>query len=141
MNGVNRRNGVAASYALLLMLLLLGLSGCGGGTTTTSPNSDPTLTSIAVTPTDALIVVGDTQQFTAIGTYSNASTKDITKSINWTSSDATKATIQSSGLANGIAVGSVTITGGLGGKRGVATLAISSPPTSVSISPLDPTIA
>jgi len=79
MNGVNRRNGVAASYALLLMLLLLGLSGCGGGTTTTSRNSDPTLTSIAVTPTDALIVVGDTQQFTAIGTYSDASTKDITK--------------------------------------------------------------
>jgi len=95
-----------------------------------------------VTPANASVQEPATQQFTAAGTFSDASTQDITKSVSWTSSDTSKATIQNSGLATVVAVGSVTITAASGGKTGTATLAISAATlTSVDISPLNPTIA
>ena len=41
--------------------------------------SRASLVSIAVTPADAKVVKGSTQQFTAMGTFSDATTQDITK--------------------------------------------------------------
>jgi hypothetical protein len=101
------------------------------------------MVSITVTPANASIQTPATQQFTATGTFSDSSTEDITKSVSWTSSDASKATIQNSGLATGVAAGSATITAASAGKTGTATLTISAPPSlsSVDISPLNPTIA
>src|SRR5882762_6598484 len=97
------------------------LPGCGGGHA-----AEPvTLVSVTVTPANASVQEPATQQFTAAGTFSDASTQDITKSVSWTSSDTSKATIQNSGLATVVAVGSVTITAASGGKTGTATLAIS----------------
>lgn len=114
-------------------------SGCGGS----SASVPATLVSITVTPADASIQAQATQQFTATGAFSDASSEDITKSVSWTSSDTNKATIQNSGLATGVAGGSVTITAMSASKTATATLTISPPPTltSVDISPLNPTIA
>ena len=47
-----------------------------------------TLKSIAVTPASPSIAAGNTQQFTATGTYSDNSTKNITTSVTWKSSNA-----------------------------------------------------
>ena len=126
---------------VLILGAVLGLTGCGGGAPTPTPPS-PTLTSIAVGPASPSIAVGASQQFTATGTYSDASTSKITTSVTWTSSDTTKVTIQPwSGLASGVAAGSVTITAALSGKSATATLTISAPTvTSVSVSPLNPTV-
>jgi hypothetical protein len=101
------------------------------------------MVSISVTPANTSIKASATQQFTATGAFSDSSTEDMTKSVSWTSSDTSKATIQNSGLATGVAGGSVTITAVSAGKTGTATLTISAPPTltSVDISPLNPTIA
>ncbi len=128
------------AFALILGAVL-GLTGCGGGGPTPTPPS-PTLTSIAVTPASLSIGMGASQQFTATGTYSDASTSKITTSVTWTSSDTTKVTIQpSSGLASGVAAGSVIITAALSGKSATATLTINSPTvTSISVSPLNPTV-
>ena len=52
-----------------------------------------TLQSIAVTPASPSILVGNTQQFTATGSYSDNSTKNITTSVTWKSSNAVFATI------------------------------------------------
>src|SRR5262249_38519621 len=45
------------------------------------------LNSIPVTPTPASVPRGLTQQFTATGSYSDGSTKDLTGSVTWTSSN------------------------------------------------------
>jgi len=70
-----------------------------------------TLKSIAVTPMSPSIVAGNTQQFTATGTYSDNSTKNITTSVTWKSSNTAFATIgTASGLATGVAAGTTEIT-------------------------------
>ena len=70
-----------------------------------------TLKSIAVTPSSPAINVGGTQQFTATGTYSDNSTKNITTTVTWASSNTGFATINaSSGLATGVAAGTTQIT-------------------------------
>lgn len=129
----------SSMWFLVLGTAVAWFSGCGG-----SGASEPaTLVSITVTPANASIQAQATQQFTAMGAFSDASSKDITKSVSWTSSDTNKATIQGSGLATGVAGGSVTITAVSASKTGTATLTITPPPTltSVDISPLNPTIA
>ncbi len=136
----------AIAHRLRSSVWLLGLGaavgwfwGCGGGRA-----SEPVaLVSTTVTPANASIQAQATQQFTATGAFNDASSKDITKSVSWASSDSNKATIQNSGLATGVAGGSVTITAMSAGKTGTATVTISPPPTltSVDISPLNPTIA
>ena len=70
----------------------------------------PTLTSISVTPTSASIEEGQTQQFTATGTFSDSSTADLTSSATWASSNEPVATIDASGLATGVSAGTSNIT-------------------------------
>lgn len=78
----------------------------------------PTLISIAIIPANATINIDDQQQYTAIGTYSDASTQDITRAATWHSSNSAIATIQNGGvtpgLALGISAGVSTITTSLG---------------------------
>jgi hypothetical protein len=64
-----------------------------------------TLTSIAVTATNASIPKGRSQQFAATGTYSDNSTADITTSVIWSSSASNVANIGNTGLAFGTTVG------------------------------------
>ena len=82
------------------------------------------LTSIAVTPANATVQVGNTQQFIATATYSDGTTNVITSSTAWTSSNSSIATINTSGLATGIAAGSVTITGTSGSVTGNTILTV-----------------
>ena len=86
-----------------------------------------TLKSIAVTPETATIPKGLTQQYTAMGTYSDASTADITSSVTWASSNIAVATIDSAGLATGVGDGSTEITAALGSISGTATLTVTAP--------------
>ena len=145
MNGLSDKAGsiahpIGSSVRLLGLGVAIGwLSGCGGG----AISQPVTMVSINVAPASASIQTAATQQFTATGAFSDSSTKDITNSVNWTSSDTSKVTIQNSGLATAVAAGSVTITATSAGKTGSAALTISAPPTltSVDISPLNPTIA
>ncbi|MEK7703282.1 MAG: beta-propeller fold lactonase family protein, partial [Nitrospirota bacterium] len=66
----------------------------------------PTLVSIAVTPGTPSISGTSTQQFEAIGTYSDNSTSSLTTMVNWSSSATTTATIgMTTGLATGMSSG------------------------------------
>jgi hypothetical protein len=101
----------------------------------------PTLVSIAVTPATATIGVNATQQFTATGTFSDNSTKDVTTQSAWTSSNTATATVgAATGLATGVAGGTVTITATDGTIKGTAQLTVSSGPTLKSIA-VTPTTA
>lgn len=98
------------------ILLSLAWAGCRGFFV------NPTLTSIAVsTPTgttSGAVIVGNTLQLTAKGTYSDSSSKDVTGSVTWTSSNGALATVKT-GLVTGVSGAgspppSVTITASSG---------------------------
>jgi Big-like domain-containing protein/ASPM-SPD-2-Hydin domain-containing protein len=84
-----------------------------------------TLVSIAVTPNPATVAVNGQVQFTATGTFSDQTTKDVTTQSTWTSSDTGVATIgAATGLATGVAIsdGPLTITAKDGNITGTAQL-------------------
>ncbi|HYN15954.1 MAG TPA: Ig-like domain-containing protein [Terriglobales bacterium] len=79
-----------------------------------------TLTSIAVTPANPTISVGTTQQFTAKGTFSDNTTRDLTNFVTWSSStpavavigptpSGTMPIITTPGLAQALTAGTTTI--------------------------------
>ena len=75
-----------------------------------------TLSSIAVTPNaPGKLAVGATQQFKAMGAYSDKSTADITSKVKWNSSNKAVNTISSSGLATGVGIGTTNITASMSG--------------------------
>lgn len=100
------------------------------------------LVSIAVTPTPASIAQGTSQQFTAIGTYSNGTTQNLTTSVTWASSATSVATIASGGLAVSVGQGTTSITAVSGAISGSATLQVTPPAlVSLSVSPASTSIA
>lgn len=109
--------GVAAGAA--------NLSACVGSVCdSTSVRIIPaTVVSIQVLPGSASIAAGTSQQFTAIATYTDGSTEDITSGATWTSSLPGSAPVNAAGLVTTSAVASsVTITASEAGVSGSATL-------------------
>lgn len=100
-----------------------------------------TLISIDVTPINPSVAKGLQQQFVATGTYSDASTQDISSIVAWSSFDTNVATIDADGLATGVDVGSSVITATSGLVSGNTTLTVD-PATlvSIAISPSAPSI-
>lgn len=99
----------------------------------------PTLVSIAVTPDPKTIKVGETQPYTAIGTYDDESTADITDSVDWDTSNHAIATINGSGVATGVDAGTVTVSATSGLIEGTATLHVIKV-ASIAVTPVDATI-
>ncbi|HWC73007.1 MAG TPA: Ig-like domain-containing protein, partial [Gemmatimonadales bacterium] len=92
--------------------------------------------SVTVSPTTASVVVGATQQLTA--TPKDANGNPLTgRTITWTSSDATIATVDANGLVTGNAIGGpVTITATSEGKSATAAITVTPVPVaSVDVSP------
>jgi uncharacterized protein YjdB len=96
----------------------------GAINTHTNLTASPALVSIAVTPGAQSILANATQQFTATGTYSDSSQLDITSTVTWSSSDTSLATVNSAGLATGVAAGNVTIQAAEGSIHGSTTLTV-----------------
>lgn len=90
------------------------------------------LRSIAVTPANATISAGSTQQFKATGTYSDNTIQDITSQVTWSSSNSAVAIVNSAGLATSIAGGTSTITATQRFVSGSTTLTVQ--PTTLVIS-------
>lgn len=113
----------------------------GAGASTTVEVYGNPLESIMITPADPTIPKGMTRQLAATGILADASTLDLTGQVTWTSSDTSKATINASGAATGLAVGSSTITATLLGMSGSTILTISSAAVvSIAVSPTDSTL-
>jgi hypothetical protein len=117
-------------------------SGSINGSTTLTVNAvAPTLTSIAVTPANPSISKGNAQQFTATGTFSDASTQNITGSVTWASVTTSVATITSAGLAKGVGVGTSKIQAASGAVSGSTTLSVTAATlTSIAVTPITPSI-
>jgi hypothetical protein len=86
-----------------------------------------TLVSIAVTPASPSIANGQTEQFTATGTYNNGSTQNISTSVEWQSGNTNVARItngQSGGLASTFGTGTAKISATLGLVSGSTNLTV-----------------
>jgi Bacterial Ig-like domain (group 3)/Bacterial Ig-like domain (group 2) len=122
-------SGTATFATSTLALGSHSITAVYGGNTTYVGSTSPiltqnvlTLTSISVTPQNASLAVGATQQYTATGTFSNQSQGNITSSATWTSSDVTVAKISAVGIATGVAEGPATIEASVGTINGSAAL-------------------
>ncbi|MEI6093684.1 MAG: Ig-like domain-containing protein, partial [bacterium] len=109
---------------VLSLFFIVALSACTVGANYSGPVL--TLTSIAVKPANPSIAESSTQQFTATGTYSDATTKDITSSVTWTASDPS---VTFSSTTSGLAIATVdggpfTISADLGSVSGSTTLTV-----------------
>jgi len=102
----------------------------------------PSLTSIAVTPSNPSIVYGATQQFAATGTYSDATTQNLTNQVTWGSTNSAVATVNAAGLASSGAVGTTTISAAFNSIAGTTVLTVKAPVvlTSIAVTPTTPSI-
>jgi hypothetical protein len=95
---------------------------------TTLKVTDAVLVSIAVTPATVSIPRSSTQQFTALGRFSDTSVVDITTQVTWTSSDPSVVAISNASLSQGLATaldhGMVTISAAKGAVSGMATATV-----------------
>src|SRR5207247_1260505 len=114
-------------------------SGSVTGSTTLTVTA-ATLVSIAVTPANSSAPAGTSVQFDATGTYSDGSTKDLTNSVAWHSSNTGAATINTAGLATAVHAGqSTTISAATGGISGSTALAVTAAILkSITVSPTNP---
>ena len=102
-----------------------------------------TLVSTAISPSGASFATGTTQKFTLTGTFSDGSTQDLSSSATWTTSDGTVATISQTGLASGVAAGSVQFTASYGGMTAMTPVVSVQPATlvSIAVTPSSPNFA
>ncbi len=135
--------GLAAAVQVGNTVITAAASGITGSTSVEV--TPAVLVSIAVAPSSESIPLGTTQQFSATGTYSDGSTQTLTSSAQWTSSDATVATISMAqatiGLASSAGTGTATITANSGAVAGTATLTVTPAALiSIAVTPPSPAI-
>jgi hypothetical protein len=94
----------------------------------------PTLSSITVSPGSQTLSSGSTLQLAATGSYSDGSSKVLTSSATWSSSNTAAATVSSGGLVTAVKAGSSSISATFGGITGSATLTVPVAVTALSIS-------
>ena len=103
--------GVATSVSAGSATVTASLNGATGNATLTV--TPATLLSIAITPANATDIVGAMINYTAMGTYSDNSTQNITALVTWNSTNPAVATISngggSQGAANAVAAGDTNI--------------------------------
>lgn len=137
---------VLLAAAMVAFATLTGCSGGGSSSTNSSSSSSggAVVSSIQVAPQSMSIGAGATQQFKATAQMSDGSTKDVTTSVQWNSSDSTIASISTIGMATGSNSGTVTITALSGTLKSSASLTVTSAAanlTSIAISPAASSIA
>lgn len=107
--------------------------------TVPSKSSGTSVTGVSITPTSTTLQVGGSQQLSAAVQPSDASNTNVT----WASSDASVATVNSSGLVKAISAGTTTITVKTadGSFTATAKITVSTQPVSVTGVTLAPTSA
>jgi hypothetical protein len=91
--------------------------GCGPSPTSPSgllPPSGPILISLIITGNPSLSAIGQTTQLAALASYSDRSTRDVTRESEWRSTDPSVVTVSATGLVTvvGFGVGRVEVTFG-----------------------------
>jgi hypothetical protein len=104
--------------ALPVLLFAAGCTGNSSSSSTPSTPVTPTPTVSSVTVSGSSPALGETTQFTATATLSNAATHDVTAQATWQTSDGGVATVSSGGLVRSVAAGEADITATYSGVTG-----------------------
>jgi len=103
---------LANTLATILFVLLTGCGGGGGGGSGTITPAI-TLSSITIALPVAIVSKGGSTNLVATGRYSDGTTSDISSQVTWASSNSGIVSINSSGVATGVAGGNSAITASL----------------------------
>jgi len=130
-------NGAPTSCTVAGATCSFTMPGSAETVTATFTAAAATLKSIAVTPANPTEPINSSVQFTATGTFSDNSTKDITSTVTWASSNMEAATISTTGLVTvgGTAGLTTTISATLNEVTGSTLLTVSSSPIAISVTP------
>jgi uncharacterized protein YjdB len=100
----------------------------------------PPVATVTVTPASAILALGATVQLAA-ATLDGGGAALTGRTVTWSTSDATKASVSATGLVTGIASGTVTLSAMSEGKSGTATISVAPPPVAaITIAPTTSTI-
>ncbi|MNG93607.1 Bacterial Ig-like domain (group 2) [compost metagenome] len=97
---------------------------------TTISAVDLTVSQIQIIPATVQLAIGTTTKLTAIATFADQSTQDVSSQVGWLSSNTTVATVDSTGLVTGVAAGSTTLSASLLGVTASTSIQVNN--TSVS---------
>lgn len=108
---------------------------------------DAALVSIAIAPFTPSLAAGTTQQLSATGTFSNGSTMNLTRYVNWQSVAPTVATfnpnfMSNSGLLSALVMGNTDIIASLNGVQATNAVSVTAANlVSVALTPLNPAMS
>lgn len=106
-----------------------------------APGGVVAVSQVAISAPSTSVVAGATMQLSAVAQDASGNTL-AGRTITWSTSDATRATVSSTGLVTGVLAGSVTISAASEGKSAVVTLTVTPPPVAVvAITPTTATVA
>lgn len=111
---------------IALPAFFLVLSACGGGGGDSGITPPPTVASVTVSAPSSTVAVGSAVQLTAVPKDANG-TALTGFTPTWSSSDQSRATVTSSGLASAVAAGPVTISATVSGVAGSLALTVTAP--------------
>jgi len=106
----------------LIAVAAIVLAACGGS----SQSPDLTLITINGVPTAAM-TPEQSAQLTATATYSDGTTKDLTATVAWNSTDASVLTVAASGVITAMAAGQASVIATVAGASGLATVQVALP--------------
>jgi len=109
---LNLKNHNTSLFRILFSLFCsLTIIGCGGGSPDSEALSDEfvLLESISLSAVSEPLKKGDSSQLSIIGTYSDASTQDLSARVSWSSGDTSIISISESGLLQANAAGTTQI--------------------------------
>ncbi len=137
---INSSSGLAAGVSAGTSTITASAGSASGNTTLAVTAA--TLQSITVTPTSPSVHAGFGLQFTATGTFSDGTVRDVTTMVAWTSGTPTVAIVNGGGLATGVAAGTSTITAATGGISASTMLTVTNATLqSITVTPASPSIA
>lgn len=119
-------SGLATGVSAGVASIIVAADGKADTATFTVQNPPPVVTTVTVTPATASIPVGSTQQFSVavLDQYG----QPISATVAWSSTATGVATVNSGGLASGIAAGSAAIIASAGGKADTSALTVTAAP-------------
>ncbi|HSR13590.1 MAG TPA: Ig-like domain-containing protein [Thermodesulfobacteriota bacterium] len=116
-------SGLATSVGPGISIISATVQGTAGSTPLVVTSA--ALTSISVTPVSATLHQGSAQKFTAVGKYSDGTSRDITSQVTWRSDNISVSRVDGTGLATAVAAGTATISASSGNTSASVVVTVS----------------